>query len=65
MRMHTDQLTFAIAISIYEIDDQDIISNLMQCSLLQNSNMLLLLNTDSTFPSPTSYTGHHNGAVLS
>jgi len=42
MRMHTDQLTFAIAISIYEIDDQDIISNLMQCSLLQNSNMLLL-----------------------
>ena len=65
MRMHTDQLTFAIAISIYEIDDQDIISNLMQCSLPQNSNIPLLLNTDSTFPSPTSYTGHHIGAVLS
>jgi len=50
MRMHTDQLTFAIAISIYEIDDQDIISNLMQCSLLQNSNMLLLWIQTPPFP---------------
>jgi len=57
--------TLTIATSIYEINDQDIISNSMQCLLPQHSNMLLLPKTDSTFPSPTSYTGRHIGAVLS
>jgi len=54
-----------IATSIYEIDDQDIISNSMQCSLPQNSDMVLLPSTHSTFPSPTSSAGRHIGAVVS
>ena len=41
MRLNAnDQLTFATATSIYEIDDQDIISNSVQCSLPQNSSLL-------------------------
>ena len=50
MRMHADQLTLAIATSIYEIDDQDIISNSMQCSLPQNSSMLLVCGTPASEP---------------
>jgi len=53
--MGTDQLTLTIATSIY---GQDTISNFV-------SPMLLFPNADSTFPSPTPYTGHHIGAVLS